>query len=73
MPKTERTIIPGSNRHFLSLAREKASHPEPSLQQRVTTLETYKEELGSASELKLRIQHLEESMRTPSNHPEIWL
>jgi len=67
MRKTERTIVPGSNRHLMQLAMEQTSPPPLTLVQRVSQLELFLSKLGSPDELKHRIKNLEDKMFNSNN------
>ena len=66
MVKSEKSIVPGSPRHLMQQTMEKDVPQEPSLQQRVTKLETFKEQLGSVTELKSRIDNIEHMLFSPT-------
>ena len=50
----------------MQLAMEKGAPPEQTLQQRVTNLESFKEQLGSVTELKSRIENIEHMLFSPT-------
>ena len=66
MRQSERPIIPGSNRHLMQLAMEKSTPPKATLSQRVTNLESFRDQLGSVTELKSRLENIEHMLFSPT-------
>jgi len=60
MRRADKSIVPGSNRHYLKLALAKASPPEHNPVLRVSRIESMQEQLKCLADLKSKIQHLEE-------------
>ena len=68
MRRTEKTIIPGSNRHMMQMALEHASPPSQSLTQRVSRLELLVKQLGFDEDVRIRIEHLTDKSFNPKNN-----